>query len=188
MMMTQTIINMGDRDMVLTEVDTRGELWHIVQEAHDYLHAYLYDPTSRIYSEGGVVHFSASDWGYRTKDGCKVCLAGLWYLKKENVLLGDLLDVYHQPLPQIADFLDDLRRLDMDPDLIEDWLGISVPDDLDTELAVKATGDECWDEDNIHHILAFLKWLLEHKPQMEEVMSVGMRIISITYWHSSSGC
>lgn len=151
--------------MVMTDVDTQAELWQVVQEAHDYLHAYLHDPTSRIYSEGGVVHFSASDWGYRTKDGCSVCLAGLWYLKKEGVLLGELFKV----LPQIADFLDDLRYLHVDPELIGDWLGIEIPYDLDIALALEATGDDCWDKDNIHHILAFLKWLLQHKPVLEGV-------------------
>ncbi len=152
------------------------EKWQILQEAHDYLHAYLHDPDSRVYSDGKVIHFDANNWGSIVDGGCTVCLAGLWYLRKENVLLEDI--VCKVVTPQIANFLDSLRYLGTPLDTpavyaprgpsyiwdIEDWVGINIPDGLGDKLAMKTTGDEHWDEDNSHHILAFLNWLLERRP------------------------
>ncbi|WOL31459.1 hypothetical protein [Microcoleus phage My-WqHQDG] len=141
------------------------EKWQIILEARDYLHAYLHDPDSRIYDDGKVIHFDASEWGSITNGECNVCLAGLWYLRKENVLLGDIVNKV--VTPQIAKFLDDLRYLNSIPSKakrLRDWVGIDIPDNLDTELAMKATGNDHWDEDNPNHILAFLNWLLEHRP------------------------
>lgn len=151
-------------------IQSSSEIWQVIREAHDYLHAYLHDPTSRIYSEGGVIHFRAGEWGTRVDGGCAVCLAGLWYLRKEDVLLEEMMHNGYE-LPQIADFLDDLRYLDRPSKIkaIEDWVGIDIPDDLDTELSAKAADDNYWDEDNPYHMLAFLKWLLEHKPVLGAV-------------------
>lgn len=156
-----TAMNITDPEYLIESSD---EKWQILQEARDYLHAYLHYPSSRLYSEAGVVRFDANEWGSVIDGGCTVCLAGLWYLKKENVLLGDMMKWCL--LPQIADFLDDLRCLNEERDrgAIEDWIGIDVPDGLGTELATNTTGSQLWDGDNPYHILAFLNWLIERRP------------------------
>lgn len=141
---------------------SREQLWEVVQEAHDYLSAWVNDPAGGTHPTKGEIHFNAGSWGRSRKDKkvCYVCLAGLWYLQKRGILLKqEIKDT--QVLPRIADFLDDLRHVD-DTDVdyrIEQWLDISIPQDLAYNLI--ADTDDYWDEDNPHHILLFLDWLLE---------------------------
>jgi hypothetical protein len=139
-----------------------NEMWQIVQEVRDYLHAYLHDPSARVYAGGGVIHYSSEDWGEVVDGGCKVSLAGLYYLKKGGVLLTPLV-MGKNVVPQVADFLCDLCYVDVAPEHIEDWLSIDLPDGLYQDLAASA-GIPRWEGDNPQHVLYFLDWLLEHKP------------------------
>jgi hypothetical protein len=136
-------------------------MWQILQEARDYLRAYLHDPSARVYAGGGVIEYSSDIWGDEVIGGCQVSLAGLYYLKKGGVLLTSLV-FSSKVLPQVADFLSDLcYYLDVVPE--EDWLGMDLPDGLHPYLAASA-GIHKYDGDNPQHVLYFLDWLLEHKP------------------------
>jgi hypothetical protein len=126
-----------------------------VQEAYDYLHEWITNPTSRVHPHYGKVHFDISKWGYEGQESCMVCVAGLYYLRKYDLLLG--IKYRYEPYPKLAEFLDDLTYSGADDDaLIEEYLGVHVPSGLRDRLV----GGGLWDSDQPEHLLAFLQWLL----------------------------
>lgn len=134
----------------------RQQLWVIVQEVHDYLHTYLNDPSSRHHPTMGRVYFNTSDWGRSilAGRGCQVCLAGLWYLRKCDTLLG-VPDI----VPPLATFLDSLIDPRYSRQRLSELLGVQIPAGIQHQLA----GSHMWESHNPVHILKFLAWLLEHK-------------------------
>ncbi len=111
-----------------------------------------------VHPSYGTIIFDTSTWGKEVPStgindkGCRVCLAGLWYLQKGYGLLGE-----RGPKPPVPDFLDDLRYPGASSDRLYNLLGVTVPEGLESELVP----DHDWDRSNPHHILLFLDWLLE---------------------------
>lgn len=136
----------------LYDVPPAPQLWAVIREAHDYLHEYVHGPTIRDPRYGRVI-FHAGIWGASNGDQCRVCLAGLWFVRKVGMLIQDLSTSF----PPLADFLDDLRQCDEDyaRERVYYHLGVVVPEDLADEL-----GGGGWDDGDPEHILAFLHWLL----------------------------
>jgi hypothetical protein len=143
---TDTLPSGGDGALPPAE-----ELWVLIQEARDYLRAWLSHP-NMVHSNYGKIIFDTSTWGEKDGTSCKVCLAGLWYLQKGYGLLGE-----KGPKPPVPDFLDDLRYPGASADKLYDLLGVTVPEGLESELV----SDHDWDRGNPNHILLFLDWLLE---------------------------
>ena len=148
-----------------------SEMWQVLQEVRDYLHAYLHDPSAKVYGEGGVIDYSSDIWGDEVVGGCQVSLAGLYYLKKGGILLTPLV-MGKNVVPQVADFLSDLCFVDVAPEHIEDWLGIDLPDGLYLDMAA-GMGIPRWEGDNPQHVLCYLYWLLEHKPVWADLTEEG---------------
>ena len=141
---------------MIANLPPRNELWVAVQEAHDYLHQWINDPSGRQHPQYGAIEFDVCDWGHRKEGGCVVCLGGLYYLHKAHKLLADDHDTWNSPVPPILRFLDHLRYPEDNADEIEEWLGVEV--DYDTRFI--ADGCE-WDTADPAHIQDFLWWLLE---------------------------
>lgn len=130
------------------------QLWVIVREVHDYLHTYLNDPSSRRHPIMGRVYFNTTNWGrpILAGRGCEICLAGLWYLRKCNVLLA-VPDV----VPPLATFLDSLTDPRYSRQRLTELLGIQIPAGIQHQLV----GTYMWESYNPVHILKFLAWLLQ---------------------------
>ena len=139
------------------ELPPRDELWEVVQEAYSYLHEWVTNPTTRVHPHYGKVHFDISKWGYKGLESCMVCVAGLYYLRKYDLLLGVEYSYGYEPYPKVAEFLDDLTYSSVDDDtLIEKYLGVAIPRGLRAGLV----GVGPWDNTYPEHLLAFLQWLL----------------------------
>lgn len=143
------------------ELPPRGVLWQVVQEAYNYLHEWVTNPSSRAHPHYGKVHFDVSKWGYEGLESCMVCVAGLYFLRKYDVLLG--VTYKYDPYPKVADFLDDLTYSGADDDAkIEEYLGVEIPEGLRDGLV----GIGPWDSEYPEHLLAFLQWLLGQRTQV----------------------
>lgn len=171
----------------MTEVQdepTRGELWQVIEEAHNYLHQWLVDSSSRMHPIYGEIEINMGDWGIRdSATSCSVCLAGLWYLRERGWLLGEAFKINSPDrvlvdikTDRLVSFLNELRCpldvIDDDEDLepvtyshkIGELLGIEGIPYLEDELMVALGLEEIhWDEYDPEHILAFLQWLLEQR-------------------------
>lgn len=133
----------------------RSELWAAVQEAHDYLHEWVHNPSSRLHPTYGKVVFEAGTWGRSIfSDICWVCLAGLRYLRKEDSLLGLDVEQNGEDISATDYFLDALRNPWINGEYIQQWLGITMPVDMSEYEGI-------WDSEGPEGILTFLGWLLD---------------------------
>jgi hypothetical protein len=143
-----------------------SELWAAVREAHDYLHEWLYDPSTRVHPVYGKVVFKGGSWGaffpYHDRgmpipNECWVCLAGLRYLRKENSLLGVDVEQNGVDISATDYFLDALHDPITNSGYIEQWLGVRIPVGItSTELGIP-------DPESAEGILTFLTWLLQQR-------------------------
>lgn len=144
----------------LDKLPPRDVLWQVVQEAYDYLHEWVTNPSSRAHPHYGKVHFDVSKWGREGEESCMVCVAGLYYLRKYDLLLE--VKYNHDPYPEVAEFLDELTYSDGDYDAqIEECLGVEIPEGLRDGLIMVGP----WDSEHPEHLLAFLQWLLGQRTQ-----------------------